>query len=71
MMKVTVYLKNGRDFSFQTSHFEIKKTVTGEMASIGWNQSETGISLKYLDLSEVIAITTQKSEANSDEETDS
>ena len=60
MARITVYLRNGREFDFETASLapgDIKLTKDGKILSINAGKKDNGISLMYVDCAEVIAIT--------------
>ncbi|MNO32212.1 hypothetical protein D3C76_221960 [compost metagenome] len=58
-MKVKVYLKSGQVMEFESTKINLERDYQGNLTKITWDKVESGINLFYLDLNEVVGITTE------------
>jgi hypothetical protein len=58
-MKVEVYLKSGQVMEFESTKINLERDYQGNLTKITWDKVESGINLFYIDLNEVVGITTE------------
>lgn len=58
-MRVTLYMKNGQQIDFETATLKVndKAKTTGTIKTLEYNMKDKGMSLAYVNLDEIIAIT--------------
>lgn len=59
-MKVEVYLKSGQVMEFESTKINLERDYQGNLTKITWDKVESGINLFYIDLNEVVGITTER-----------
>lgn len=67
MARVTIYLRNGREVDFDTANIKVTvDAITGKVTKLDWFKKDNGMSLLYVDPTEIAAITRDTSK-NGDE----
>ena len=59
-MKVQIVLKSGASIEVDLEAFQVGRSpISGELTSLTWTGQEGGVGLRFLNLSEVAAITSR------------
>lgn len=57
MARVTLYMKNAKEIDFETQVFKPTFNAAGKITGAEYNKKDNGVSLMYVDWTEVIAVT--------------